>query len=233
MIEYLPWDSDFFELHIGKVICHTTTSIQEIIECAKQAKYQLIYIFQDESIHNEITNKLPWIEHLIDKKLLFEKIIVPELIDLADEIAIYNEKYIETDLENLAIHSGQYSRFNRDTKFGTISFKKLYQTWIKNSVEKIIADEVFVYKLKDKIVGFITIKLFHEYGQIGLLASDPKYTGYGIGSALINAVEHYCITKNIYKLNVATQEDNTIACAFYLKNNFTKTSLTYIYHLWI
>lgn len=37
----------------------------------------------------------------------------------------------------------------------------------------------------------------------------------------------------IVQINVFTQKQNSLACAFYEKNGFSPTSTEYVYHLWL
>ena len=132
------------------------------------------------------------------------------------------------ELIYLALLSGHYSRFKKDTLLA-IHFERLYKTWIHKSISKVISDKVLVYKLNKRILGFITLKEVDEYIRIGLIAVHDKYWGKGIGSSLLQAVSYvYPNKKNI----VSTQKQNKGAIALYERNGFSLDKSQYVYHLW-
>ena len=87
-------------------------------------------------------------------------------------------KIITTDLYELAILSGKFSRYNLDVKFPKKSFRHLYMKWIENSVYTEFATDVLVYKYNSKIIGFLTYKDSNDISSIGQyeLALKDKLT---------------------------------------------------------
>ena len=231
-IEYLSWDSDFFNKKIGRILTENTDNLTQILEDAKSANYQLVYVFgnKDFFVAEEILTQFSG--KLIDRKVSFEK-----NIENAQERPVFISEYtsneLTAELEELAYISGEYSRFKLDKKFETNDFYRMYKIWIENSVKRKIADNVFVAKENDTIKGMVTLKVGKEKGQIGLIAVSPDTQGKGYGKALISACENELLSKEVYKLEVPTQIDNQQACLFYEKCGFQVKDITNIYHFWL
>jgi len=235
MIEYLDWDSNFFKKRIGKIYYTDTPEIADIslvLEQAKSDNYQLIYCFGNENllIEEEILKKYGG--KLVDRKIIFTG-NTKTTGTKNQSIKEYIDFEVNDSLLDLAYLSGEYSRYKLDSNFEEKDFKRLYQTWVENSITKKIADKTFVAYLNNNIVGFVTVKKKEGYGQIGLIATCESVQGKGLGRELINTVKQYLSKENIHTLEVATQTDNTGACNFYKKCGLTEKSISNIYHFWL
>ncbi|KKP32570.1 MAG: hypothetical protein UR23_C0058G0005 [Candidatus Roizmanbacteria bacterium GW2011_GWA2_32_13] len=80
---------------------------------------------------------------------------------------------------------------------------------------------------KNKIIGFITLKLIGGKCLIDLIAVNPKYQNKGVGTLLISkAIKSF----SDYKITVGTEAENIKAVNFYLKNNFKIVDYYLIFH---
>jgi dTDP-4-amino-4,6-dideoxy-D-galactose acyltransferase len=235
MLNYLDWDSGFFRKKTGRIDwdAEDENSIHVTFEKAKREAYQLIYVFSPESIllSPHILNQ--YNGTLVDRKVRFEqKVAGIAGLDLS-LISEYNDTVVSTDLENLTYASGIYSRFKLDKNFDDNDFRKLYKTWIIKSVNREIADRVFVYNGLGKIEGMVTLAIKPDFGQIGLIAVDENAYGRGIGKMLIEVCKRELINNSVENLVVYTQQDNETAFKFYQKTGFQATNITNIYHFWL
>lgn len=231
-IEYLKWDSAFFQKKIGKIIWPNNNNITALITLLKQAKkdgYNLIYCFGDESFYLDKAILSEFHGTLVDRKIIFEGTCNQPFSDCS-KVEEYKNIESNDSLEKLAYSSGRYSRFKLEPYFNENDFKKLYKIWLLNSLNKKIADKIFVIKENTNIKGLITIGITANAGVIGLLAVDETMKGKGYGTQLINAVKKYLREASISCIEVATQLNNIVACNFYKKNGFSKKSTTNIYH---
>ncbi|KAF5082860.1 dTDP-fucosamine acetyltransferase [anaerobic digester metagenome] len=235
-LEYLDWDSHFFQLKTGRVTLDPGDQSDDLKRIVQEnPSFKLLYVFSLED--NLGVDLLPHC-FLVDRKVTYlyqadENTIYPVSSLGSDfDICSFEGENIPADLECLALQSGAYSRFRIDPFFSNDAFVRLYKTWIENSVLRKICDDVFVVKSNAKIVGFVTVKYLSNYCKIGLIAVDPNYRGKGIGTMLIQAVVRTALGKGIFKVFVDTQLDNELACLFYEKNNFTANQVHYIYHYW-
>ncbi|MBU4486134.1 MAG: GNAT family N-acetyltransferase [Candidatus Delongbacteria bacterium] len=228
--EELKWDSDFFDLKICKieVTDYSRNEIQSAVDSALKNGFELIYlIIPDETDKNELFQS-----ELIDNKVIFEKELRLIAENTDTSIAEYEGSGVSGKLYELALESGKYSRYKNDQKLPAGSYERLYRRWIENSVNKTIADNVFVYRFNNQTAGMVTLKIKSNHGEIGIFAVDGSIQGHGIGSRLIKHCENYLISKGINLIEVATQKRNAAACNFYEKNGYKiKKSLNY-YHVW-
>jgi dTDP-4-amino-4,6-dideoxy-D-galactose acyltransferase len=138
-----------------------------------------------------------------------------------------------TLLVPLALQSGVYSRFNTDEEFTNNEYNRMYTEWIKLSVERKIADEVFVYQEHNSILGMVTVKIIGNTATIGLIAVDQISRGKSIGSSLLTTVENYAYVKGCVNIEVATQKNNILACQFYEKSKYFISNTSWVYHFWL
>lgn len=234
-LEHIEWDSHFFDLEIGRIICNNNVDESELkatINIAKQ-NYSLLYVVTPEN--NELNIKFVTDNggKLVDKKIVY-------MLDIGDNnIESYSNIYditgdkLNDNLLELTYLSGQYSRFLLDKQMPVNAFERLYQEWIEKSLSRELADKVFVYSEDDKILGFITIRIKENIGEIGLIAVSELVQGKRIGSKLIDTCINYLKQNSINQLTVPTQLPNNLACKFYEKYGFKKLSITNIYHFWL
>jgi dTDP-4-amino-4,6-dideoxy-D-galactose acyltransferase len=229
MIKKLDWDSAFLGKEVGTYEIQSETLELDI----SFEKFDLIYLFADKPIKaSELLIQYYSIK-LIGKKATYYKQLsqVPYLdpnINLLDIKHVPDQRLID-----IAAQSGSYSRFHVDPQFPDIKFKELYQLWLLNSINRSIAEKVFVFKVDGIIAGLITAGLKNGIPEIGLLAVDVDFRGQGIGQKLMAAVEHWSIVeKCLNKLQVITQTANKAACHFYETAGFNLQRKQFVYHIW-
>jgi dTDP-4-amino-4,6-dideoxy-D-galactose acyltransferase len=237
MVEYLSWDSDFFNKKIGKINYDVPdeATLKKILEKAKMEHYQLLYVFVPERfcIGGDILKV--YSGKLVDRKILYSQSVKNTLEQnrFPETVMPYSETVVSTELENLAYLSGKYSRFRLDKNFEPKDFFRLYKIWITKLVQKEMANSIFIAKNDDAIVGMVTLKYGEEIGTIGLLSVFESEQGKGYGKKLINACIYDLYKRNISNLEVYTQTDNILACRFYEKCGFTHKLTSYVYHFWL
>ncbi|MDC0459753.1 GNAT family N-acetyltransferase [Crocinitomicaceae bacterium] len=228
MISNLEFDSNLFELKVGKLEIRNDNFLADKKELIK---YDLVYVFSDKRIDFLDNN-------LVDIKLTFELNLnkYKTEIEINKQISEYNiEKHDFNSLKRLAFLSGTYSRFKLDDNLPSNSFYDLYSMWIKKSIHLEYSDKVFVYTSpiqEDKVIGFVSVKIEVDIGIIGLIAVDNDHQGLGVGKSLLNNLLIYLKKRNIQLLKVSTQVKNTDAISFYNNYCFEESSRKYIYHLW-
>lgn len=217
----LDWDSSFFKLEVGEI------RINDDLKNDNYSNFDLIYVKKNEEI------SIPGFKlNYEENKVIFEK----EIITIIEESNCVKQfstvKYNIEEIYNLAYESGKYSRFLKDSLFGESNFKKLYKEWVDNSINKQFADDIFLYFIEDKLVGFVTYKKHLTYGQIGLIAVNKNFQGKGIGRQLVNEVENSLFKDKIKKIRIPTQLENKEACFFYKKIGYKIIESTPIKHYW-
>ena len=217
----LEWDSAFFNLEIGEI--ENGDDLNKI----NYSNFDLLYVKTNEEI------SLPNFRlNYEENKVVFEKHIT-DFMDVSDKIKQFSKTvYNINEIYDLAYESGKYSRFLKDNLFGESNFKKLYKEWVDNSIIKQFADDILLYFINNKVVGFVTFKKYKDYGKIGLIAVDKEHQGKGIGRQLINKVENTLYQEGIKILRIPTQLENTEACFFYKKVGYAIIENKPIKHYW-
>lgn len=217
MITFLPFDSNLFGYPVGKVALSGEWNEKEFSDEA--ADYQLVYIFSSNKI--PITHTA--IRHM-DSKVVFEKEL-REPIE-AEDIKPFSENNLMSQLEELAMQSGSYSRFNLDKRLENGEFEKLYRAWVANALE----EDLILTDLN--LRGMITLSLENPKAAIGLFAVNREHRGNGIGGKLLSAAESHAIHNGCQTLKVPTQASNEHACQFYLKKGYHVEKVIQVYHYW-
>ena len=233
-IEPLKWDTDFFQKKIGKIdfTPSEANEFQSMLLLAMDQEYQLLYVFGDENLNIDDSILKKFNGRLVDRKCLYT-ISITDSDKTEMVVEEYNSNITNDEIKSLALLSGGHSRFHLDKRFNENVFTRLYTTWIERSVNREIADKVFVVKEFGKIMGMITLACTESTGRIGLFAVSDKAHGKGYGKRLINACVNELISRKIFLLEVPTQMSNTTACHFYEKCGFQIKSITNIYHFWL
>lgn len=231
ILKRLDWDSTFFNLNVFLVQDEQCEmfNFAEIEHELKILNANLVYLFlKDNSPNFDVfSNYNNCI--LLDRKIT----LIKKLSNLhIEDSSIEEISNLNSELLELAFLSGKDSRFKKDNKL-TIFFEPLYQKWIQNSLSGSLASKVLVYKFNGSIIGFITIMIKNNSGQIGLIAVNPLFQGKGIGRKLINAIENYLIDNAVHELIVVTQKDNNQALDFYLSLDFKIIKEESVFHWWL
>lgn len=233
MIQYLEWDSAFFDKKIGRLdLRPANDKILETLVEAKQQNYDLLYIFTPEAFLINENDCLPFKGVLVDRKVVYSIDII-SVVSLSQEVKEYVSTELTPELLNLAYESGKFSRFRLDKGFKASDFQRLYARWIEKSVTHEMADKVFVIIENNKIAGMVTLKISGNTSEIGLIAVDAKMQGKGYGKLLVERCISEAALSNCKTLSVPTQFENKPACKFYERCGFQVKLITNIYHFWL
>jgi len=228
-IQYLDWDSDFFNKKIGRVVVENSDDIAIILQEAKNIGYQLIYVFGNKNFFVDDKTLQQFNGHLADRKVVYEKKIetIQEQVPVVSE---YTSAELTPELEKLAYASGEYSRFKLDKNFAEDDFYRMYKIWAEKHLS---TDKVFVAKENGAIKGMMVLQIDAEKGHLNLLAVSPDARGKGYARALISVCENALLNQGISIVDLPTQLDNMQACKLYEKYGFQIKEITNIYHFWL
>lgn len=232
-MQYLSWDSEFFNYKIGKVDLDTLNNEELVKLKEEQVKqgYDLLYLMTTNEKRVSKLENANIGAALMDEKVTYFKNIDsnPEQLENS-HISEYTQDPCP-ELLQLVYLSGHESRFKKDTELAPY-FEEMYKTWIDNSISGQLADTVLVHCDNQQINGFVSLKKEGLTGNIGLIATAKKQHGKGIGRQLMQATENWYIRNKITNATVVTQLSNKQACSFYKKNGYSIKEIQYIYHLW-
>ena len=227
MNKILDWDTNFFGFDVYRLDTSNETKINKFLKGIKSKS--LIYVFTGKSQLSQLFCEKNNCK-MVDTKIVFKKQLE---FSYKEDVFIdeYESLVPSDDLIRLAYLSGNCSRFKLDERLPKGKFEELYLKWIENSI-KDVNTKVFVFKEKEVIIGFVTLSIFRDYGQIGLIAVFPDVQGKGIGKRLISYCESYLkLNKNIDMIFIPTQKHNEMAMKFYIKLGYSVIAKNYIYHI--
>ena len=156
------------------------------------------------------------------------------------EVIRWEREDVPDTLTELSLAAGIYSRFKVDEAIPQAVYEGVYGGWIKNSVNKSMADDTFVAVLKETgvEVGLVTVKRKGEaLIDIGLLAVSPKQRRKGISKMLLSRAALWAQERiggaPGAKLQVVTQGTNLAACRAYESFGFAVETTQLVNHVWM
>lgn len=239
MIQNIEWDSQHFNMNIG--IYHVPTQnnsfdLDSLEREAKACHYDVVYVKSKSPIIDLENRQTFRDERLVYVKDNIRQITPPlwpqEQIQHCISIRSCKNNEITKELIQLALASGEYSRYKLDERFNEECFEKLYIDWISNSVNKDFATDVLVASVNDEDVGLLTYKVSGNVSTIGLLAVAATHRGLHIGKRLMQSYQE-SLPPGVTILKVATQGTNQIARRYYESCGYSVEDTSYTYHLWI
>ena len=234
---HLDWDTEFFGFNVACIMQTVSDgdALSQTIQALRNNNYKLAYlrVFADNSELFDIVKSQGG--RLVDEKVTYIKKIdgIPNLQKISQYVPFsYTKINPNADMIELALQSGQYSRFRLDPKFPQHLYIKLYTSWITRSVNKEIAWDVLVVQ-EAKTLGMITLGTKDNRADIGLLVVAEHARGQGIGSALIAEAERCFRKKNYVLSQVVTQKANLDACNFYESCGYEVEKIEKTFHFWL
>lgn len=181
---------------------------------------------------------------LVDRKATFCRQFVWTANDRAraevqPSVVPYTAATVSTDLGELAISAGAYSRFHVDSHFSNEKFEAMYRRWIERSVTGDMADVVLVVPLNregathGRLGGMITLSESAGVASIGLIAVAAEVRGAGIGSTLMRAAHLWMRDRNAREAQVVTQLANLPACRLYERAGYRLSRAQHFFHFWL
>lgn len=234
----LQWDSELFGFKVAQIfkVGIDDFSLSMILKELKENSYRLIYwqIPYDDYDDMCLANKHGGF--LADERITYAKKLKPaseNKIKMFYDATLYQYVEPEPTLIELALASGEYSRYKQDPLFPKHLFEKLYKCWIVRSIHKEIANDTLVVKDKGDILGMITLQTDNYTGNIGLLAVAKEYRRKGIGKLLVEKANQYFLQKGYSAVKVNTQNSNIAACILYESCGFVIEKRNVFFHFWL
>ncbi len=223
----LDWDSQFFGFPVAKI-----STITEL-DSMRQQGARLVYWSTPDPASQALAAAAGG--RLVDKKVTYQMhlgTISAEQLQFGP-VTEYLETAANSDLIDLSIQAGLFSRFRVDPKMDPAKFQELYTLWMKKSCNHELAKAVLVIREQVRCVAVVTVGEKNGHGDIGLVAVDASQRGKGYGQALIRAAQTWFVQHGYATSQVVTQGENVAACKLYEKCGYQAVSLEYYYHFWL
>jgi len=236
LINYLGWDSVFFDLRIAQVVPSqlSTDTLAAISAACREQKIDCLYFLA--SPEDTATILLAEAEdfHLVDIRVTLERQVkastAPWQTESAD-IRLATAADIPA-LRLIAAANHRDSRFYHDGRFPVMRCDELYATWIEKSCTG-YADAVLVADCGAGAAGYLSCHLRdNAIGQIGLVGVGNACQGKGLGRQLLHESLRWFMAAGAADVKVITQGRNLAAQRLYQKSGFLTNSLQLWYHKW-
>lgn len=237
-VETLAWDSEFFNLRIGRVREHRlhAQGMQTVLESCAAKKLECVYFLVDTD--DSQTSRLAEDNgfHCVDIRLTLERSIRGYQPSFPASGQVHVRSWIEADLPALTQIAGssyRLSRFYSDPCFSRQKCDELYETWIEKSCRG-YADLVLTAEHDGAPAGFITghLREAGKTGEIGLLGLHEAARGLGVGTQLVQAALIWFARQGAASCQVVTQGRNVAAQRLYQRCGFLSSSVQLWYHWW-
>jgi len=235
-IQYLPWDSNFFNFKIGKIIIQDDNNfdLNTFKEIVAKDQYDLIYIYKYNSLLKQniiFSLNLDLIDIVVEMSKEFSsQSIYKRPFELKNTLT--KKELAESYL--IAEQTSLVSRFHKEPMIADFLTKKLYREWVDNSLNKSFADGIFIEKIHNSVVGIHVIKtdLENKTGYCSLIGVRSDIKRKGVGRKLWNQSFNYWAEQNIIeKVQVPFSLQNKESLNFHLNMGFNRVEeIRYVYH---
>jgi dTDP-4-amino-4,6-dideoxy-D-galactose acyltransferase len=230
--EFLPWDSEFFGVPIGRARVKTLArrDVHAVDRWAAEEGIRCVYVMCDCA--DEDISRDPGSAGLLltDVRITYER-----------PVALRRSRRTRparpedsAALEEIARTSHRNTRFYRDARFPRERSDALYVEWIRKSLSGERARAVFVADEGAGPIGYVTCETRDRspLGTIGLIAVAPEARGRGLGADLLEAGNNFFHHVHKTSLRALTQQDNAAAVRMYEAAGFIPLFSERCYHKW-
>lgn len=233
LFEDLPWDTGCFGFKVARWRGPMDPgTVMSAIPRLREVGIRLVYLFAPSEGEGSGGRMEEVGASRVDRRTVFAR-----ELDGPRENPIpvwsFPEGAPSPELLDLAFASGLHSRFRVDPEMPSHCFPALYETWIRRSTLREIADEVLVCGDAGRADGMVTIRKDGSTARIGLIAVADTARGKGLGTGLIRAAEEWAIQSGASRMEVVTQGANAQAMALYGRCGYQIQAAEDVYHLWI
>jgi len=147
-----------------------------------------------------------------------------------------NDFYNQDDrlrMLELGMDLAETSRFYFDENLKNLG-RQIYKEWIKNSINKSLADEIIVCRGEnDRVIGFITVKIKGNNAILDLVKVDQAFVGKGRGKLLMSKFLNYTASKKPNMIiKVHTQLRNLVALQYFQSFGLRVSSYEFVFHVY-
>ena len=238
MIDYLTWDSQFFERHIGRlpVAPKDQAGWREVDQAAGLQGLDCVYLLVDIDDTRAIAAAQTAGFLMVDIRLTLSREVPGDPViahSLPPGASLRAAGPGELpDLQAIARQVHTDTRFFNDPGFDPARSAEMYAVWIASYLDEAANVVVWTPVLDGEAVGYLTCRVTGEVGRIGLVGLAPRGRGMGLGMALLAAGIDWFTQKGARRVEVVTQGRNLPAQRLYQRAGFRSTQVQLWFHKW-
>lgn len=232
--EFLPWDSEFFGLRVGRVIRRSLDPgyLDAVRRWRREQDVACLYFLASSDDPSTVRLAEDAGFRLVDVRITFQRPL-DDLSPTRERRTIRPCTAKDLDaLRAVARTNHRHSRFYFDERFAPERCDDLYGRWLEESLRG-FADAVWVADHDGEVAGYLTVHRRRDgTGDIGLVGVSESARGRGVGSRLLEETLRWAASEGLSRMDVVTQGRNLGAQRFYQRQGFTTRSLELWYHGW-
>jgi dTDP-4-amino-4,6-dideoxy-D-galactose acyltransferase len=235
IVEFLPWDTEFFGFRIGRVktermLVHDLSDISDFVTFEK---IDCVYFLSDMQCTTTPHIAASGEFYVVDVRVEMELDPNRTKRTKTKKVPIRTATTDDTDaLAKIARIAHTDSRFFHDRNFPRERCADFYETWLRKSIDG-WANATLVADHQGVPSGYITCHLDpSNIGRIGLIGVDENARGQGLGGALVESAIDWLTKNGVQKITVVTQGRNAVAQRLYQKAGFLTANTKVWHHQW-
>ena len=238
LIQYLPWDSDFFGFRIGCYTKHTLSDADEEIFLKEfdNQRYDCVYVFADP--RDETTKQVAARNQFlfVDERLLY---CLPDsypnydiskndsycLLDYSNKQAVEQARHIFDEISSV-------SRFTHDPRLCGKA-KWMYTIWLDQIMNNPLGAIVIIPEKQSNLpIALVGCSVEDGVGELVSVGVDSRFRGQGLGVAVIHSAINWLYECGAKHIRVKTQASARSSKSLYEKVGFVLEESKAIYHAW-
>jgi len=234
----LEWDSEFFGCKCGELNIFSSEELNVLSDEVEKIKNEYDFLILRNIGNNPEVNW--WInEHIsaalvdINSSLKLSKDRFDKFSGNKEDFCIAEALHFDNQEILTMVSNFKSSRFSNDPHISSEQTNQLYLNWVRNSEGKPNKKFCFIVKEKE-LAGFIlfTIDKKNKSINLDLVSTNEKYQGQGIATGMIGSIIGFANKNEIDNITTGTQVNNLQAINVYIRNGFSISGVSSIYHYW-
>lgn len=229
------WDSEYFGFKVAELAPESinATDLQQTLQELKSSGVKLVYWRVNDDDRESSLAAEACGGFFAGCQATYEQPNTHTRNGLESKVSKFLSKTPDENLNQLAIQSGLYSRYNNDKKISKQHFEGLYRTWIAKCASGELADAVLVAERDGQMAGMVAVKEKGTTNSIVLIAVEEKFRGSGVGNDLVSSALSFGSEMSCTSHSVVTYKENAAACGLFEKWGYKTQSLLKFYHFWL
>ena len=238
LIQYLPWDSDFFGFRIGCYTKHTLSDADEEIFLKEfdNQRYDCVYVFADP--RDETTKRVAARNQFlfVDERLIY---YLPDIYLKCG--VLQNDSYCLLNYSNtLAVERARHivdeisfvSRFTHDPRLCDKA-REMYTIWFDQIMNDPSGGVVVISEQQSGLPAtLVGCNTRNTVGELVLVGVDSRFRGRGLGVTVVQNAIVWLYEHGAKRIRVKTQASAKGTVYLYEKTGFVLEESKAIYHVW-
>jgi dTDP-4-amino-4,6-dideoxy-D-galactose acyltransferase len=230
LVEFLAWDTEFWGVRAARVHVDNEDDLGRADVQSAELDIRWASLLAPSANCSLVNAALRRGYELVDVRVTLARALDassgPAAVDLAEEVDA-------DQMAEIAATAFPESRFFVDPHLDGARCRLFYETWVRNSLNRQMADAIVVSRHEGEVDGFIALRVRPEHtGSLSLVAIRADRRGRGIGGRLSTDALGWLAAQGATSVEVVTQLANTQALRLYESVGFQTVEAGFWLHRW-